>query len=143
MRHLSHPDKSSVQIIKFQIILCRLANLLVSFFCYLISSFQATDLNLLRMNVAVNKFFLCLDFSQTTCLVLWITEKFETRNTKILHNKQHIQVNHPTMVFATPFPLTFLTLNVVSPTQCIKGKLMGDIIFPWNTTQSEQCLIPL
>ena len=44
------------------------------------------------MNVAVNKFFLGLEFSQTTCtcLVLWITEKFETRNTKSLHKKQYM-----------------------------------------------------
>ena len=74
------------------------------------------------MNVAFTKFFLCLEFSQTTCLVLWITEKFETRNTKSLHNKS-IQVNHPTMVLATTFPFTFLTLNVVSPTQCLRGSL--------------------
>ena len=51
------------------------------------------------MNVAVNKLFLCLEFSQTTCLVLWITKKFETRNTKSLHNKQHIQVSLPTIPF--------------------------------------------
>ena len=111
----------------FQIIFCRLANLLVSFCCYLISSCQATDLNLLRINVAINKFFLCLEFSQTTCFVLWVTEKFETRNTKSLNNKQHIRVNHQTMVLATPFPFTFLTLDVVSPTQGIKRKLMGDL----------------
>ena len=102
------------------------------------------------MNIAVNKFFLCLEFSQTTCLVLRITEKFETRNTKSLHNKQHIhiyvRVNDQTMVLATPFLLTFLTPDVVSTTQCIKMKLMGDLrwwIFLGNTTQNEQCLIPL
>ena len=44
------------------------------------------------MNIAVNKFFLCLEFSQTTCLVLRITEKFETGNAKSLHNKQHIHI---------------------------------------------------
>ena len=35
------------------------------------------------------------------------------------------------MVFATPFPLTFLTLDVVSPTQRIKRELMGDMSW-WN-----------
>ena len=34
------------------------------------------------------------------------------------------------MVFATPFPFTFLTLDVVSPTQGIKRKLIGW----WNET---------
>ena len=103
-----------------------------------------TELTRRRLNV------LCLEFSQTTCLVLRITEKFETRNTKSLHNKQHIhiyvRVNDQTMVLATPFLLTFLTPDVVSTTQCIKMKLMGDLrwwIFLGNTTQNEQCLIPL
>ena len=71
------------------------------------------------------------EFSQTTFLVLWITENFETGITKSWHNKKHIQANHPTMVFATPFPLTFLTLDVVSPTQRIKRELMGDMSW-WN-----------
>ena len=80
------------------------------------------------MKVAVNKFFLYLEFSQTTCLVLWITEKFETRNTKSLHNKQHIRVYHQTVVLATPFPFTFLTQEAY-------GRLrLVEIIFPGNTT---------
>ena len=74
----------------------------------------------------------CLhEVSQTTCSVLWITEKFETRNTKSLHNKQYIQVKHPKIVFANTFPIYFSHTGCSFTNTVYTRELIGDMGW-WN-----------